>query len=445
MSLELGKLTKNIAGTFLRQFGGSVFNLLTVIIIARFFGPEGNGVYSIGLLFPLMLSAFLNLGLGSSSVYYVNSGQMSLQEAWHDNLKIFSVLVIVGIFAGAGILWGLREPLFGDVPLEVLLVGLFIFPFSLLQLVISGIFQAAQDFKSLNAVLLIQPILALLVVLGLLTVGSESITSFLIGYLISLVVSILWGYAKLRKTLVNDQSNRSDAPMIRKLLNFGYKTHLGTVIAFLNNRLDLLIVNALIGPAAAGLYVVAVQIVEKVWLVSKSVSTVLLPRLSELSKDEQKRKELTPLVSRWILLVSLILCLGLLACGYYLIIWVFGIAYAASFEPLIYLLPGIIFGAAARVLGNDISARGRPEINFYLSLLALVLNVVLNLTLIPLFGLAGAAVATSLTYILSFILRLIVFKRFTGVPMHLSIVPNGADMILLRGFVKKRKARKGQR
>lgn len=437
MSLELGKLANNIAGTFLRQFGGSVFNLLTVIIIARFFGPEGNGIYSIGLLFPLILSAFLNLGLGSSSVYFVNSGQMSLRQAWRDNLKIFTVLAVLGVLSGIIIILGFREPLFGDVPVEILIVGLVIFPFSLFQLVISGIFQAAQDFKSLNAVLLLQPIVALLIAVALVAADSESIQSFLIGYLVSLLISILWGWLKLRKVLAKNRPIANSQPMIKKLLNFGYKTHLGTVMAFLNNRLDLLIVNALIGPAAAGLYVVAVQIVEKVWLVSKSVSTVLLPRLSELSKDEEKRKELTPLVSRWVLLISLMLCLGLLLCGHYLIIWVFGEAYEPSFVPLAYLLPGIIFGAAARVLGNDISARGRPEINFYLSLLALVLNVVLNLTLIPLFGLAGAAIATSVTYILSFMLRLVVHKRFTGLPMYLSVLPNRTDYVLVQSFIKR--------
>ncbi len=441
MSLELGKLAKNIAGTFLRQFGGSVFNLLTVIIIARFFGPEGNGVYSIGLLFPLILSAFLNLGLSSSSVYYVNSGQMSLQEAWRDNLKIFVALAVLGTLGGLLIIYTVSEQLFGDVPLRILIVGLIIFPFSLFQLVISGIFQAAQNFRALNGVLLIQPIVAFLIALGLIVAESQSIQSFLIGYLVSLIASITWGYWKLRQVLSSHKSITNGTPMVRKLLNFGYKTHLGTVMSFLNNRLDLLIVNALIGPAAAGLYVVAVQIVEKVWLVSKSVSTVLLPRLSELSKDESKRKELTPLVSRWVLLVSLALCLILLVCGHFLIVWVFGKAYSESFVPLAYLLPGIIFGAAARVLGNDISSRGHPEINFYLAVIALLLNVVLNFSLIPVLGLAGAAIATSITYVLSFALRLIVHRRFTGIPMYLSILPTRSDLILLQGFISRRSKR----
>ena len=68
--------------------------------------------------------------------------------------------------------------------------------------------------------------------------------------------------------------------------------------AFVNYRVDLFFVNLLISPATAGVYYIAIQLGESMWMISKVVSTVLLPRLAELHGEEQTRLELTPLITR---------------------------------------------------------------------------------------------------------------------------------------------------
>jgi len=83
---------------------------------------------------------------------------------------------------------------------------------------------------------------------------------------------------------------------------------------------------------------------------------------------------------------------------YFLLEPVFGDEYQASLEPFLWLLPGVIAGAGARVFSNAIAAIGRPEWNFYVSLLVVSINVLCNLLLIPLLGLVGAAIATTIAY-----------------------------------------------
>jgi len=169
-----------------------------------------------------------------------------------------------------------------------------------------------------------------------------------------------------------------------------------------------------IGSAAAGVYVIAVALVEKLWLVSQAVSTVLLPRLSQLSSEEGKRKIITPLICRWVLLVTLVGGLGLAVIVYPFTLLVFGSDYLGSVLPALVLLPGIVFVSGARVLANDIASRGRPELNMYVSAITMVCNVIGNLLLIPLYGLAGAAMATTIAYSLTLVLTLLIYTRFTS-------------------------------
>ena len=62
--------------------------------------------------------------------------------------------------------------------------------------------------------------------------------------------------------------------------------------------------NVFLTSSSAGLYAVATQLGERMWIVSEAVSTVLLPRLSHLHADEGKRRRLTPTASAWTLLIS---------------------------------------------------------------------------------------------------------------------------------------------
>ena len=63
-----------------------------------------------------------------------------------------------------------------------------------------------------------------------------------------------------------------------------------------------------------------------------------------------------------------------------------------------WLLPGIVMWSATRIIAYDFSARGRPELNSYLAGVVLVINVALNVILIPRIGMIGGAISTTVAY-----------------------------------------------
>lgn len=432
--LELRRLLGNVASTLGRQVGAGLLQLATLAVIARVFGPEGNGVYTIALLLPTLLATLLNLGVAPANVYYLGSRQVSPLAAWQSSLKLYMNIVIVGLTIGAAVLYLFGESWFPGVSKSLLWVALLIFPVSLLLSFVSSLFQGLQRFGHFNLVLLLQPLLTLLITGALLLIKMQDIAWLLLAYLTASLVTLCVSLKVLRPLLVRDCDNQF--PEYGKaVLSYGYKAHLSNILTFVNYKADIFLVNLIIGPAAAGSYVVAVQLSERLWLLSQAMSTVLLPRLSELSNDEDKRKVLTSLIVRWVLLVTLVgsICVAIIA--FPVIKLVFGVAFMDAFAPLLLLLPGVVFMAGSRILANDIAARGRPELNMYASCVVVVINIVGNLALIPEYGIAGAAIATSTAYAINFIMRLGMHHYFTRVPILNNIIIKYSDISMLRSLL----------
>jgi len=81
-------------------------------------------------------------------------------------------------------------------------------------------------------------------------------------------------------------------------------------------------------------------------------------------------------------------------------------------------LPGIVLGALSRILSNDIAGRGRPEINMYIALITVAVNIIANIVLIPRMGINGAALATTLSYSFNTVLKIIAYSMVSGLKWY---------------------------
>lgn len=433
--LGLRGLTRNIGATFGREVVAASLSLLTVVLIARVYGPEGNGTYALALLLPTMLASFLNLGVAPANVYFLGSNQVTVRQLLRANAAIFLCLGTLGSVFGAGLLTWYAPDIFPGIRLLILWSSLAIFPISLLNSYLHSVFQGLQQFKPFNLLAILQPFMLLVLVACLTLFGNREL-AFLVGaqflsQLVVLALTLRW----LIRLLGPKGEQKPITDIAKKILGYGWKAHLSNILAFVNYKVDLFLVNFFMGPAAVGVYVIAVAMSEKLWLMSQAVSTVLLPRLSQLSADQHKRKMLTPLMARWVLLATLIASLTLAALAHWLIVGIFGAKYSNALLPLWILLPGITALAAARVLANDIAARGHPEWNMYTSGLVMICNISGNIILIPLYGLAGAAISTSISYSILLIATLYIYGRFSGNYWMDSIFVREEDFRMAREIV----------
>ncbi|MPX90681.1 MULTISPECIES: flippase [unclassified Salinivibrio] len=406
---------RNIAMTLGRQILAAFAQLLLVVLIARELGPEGNGYYAMAILVPTMLTNFLNLGVGPATVYYVSRGEFNIHQAISENLQLAFMIATIGIIGALPALYFFGGYLFPNVPNTLLYIGLISFPLSLLLAYLKSILQGIEDFGAFNLTVLVPPYINLIGVAVVIYGFDLGIFGAMFAYVIGqasglLIVGIL--LVKKKHTKSNDPKTVAVRDYKKRTLNYGWKAHLSNILAFINYRSDIFLVNFFMNPAVTGIYVIAVQIAEKLWMLSQAASAVLLPRLSAMHHDPQARSSLT---NKGFIIVSVITAVGSIIAA--ILLWwlvgpVFGNDYSAALPAFLYLLPGIIAGAGSRIYSNCIAAAGKPEWNMYISLAVVTINIVGNILLIPELDIIGAALATSIAYCANAAIKRMLIKKY---------------------------------
>ncbi|WP_420554890.1 polysaccharide biosynthesis C-terminal domain-containing protein [Neptuniibacter marinus] len=408
------RLRRNISTTFGRQMLGALVQFLIIIIIARELGPVGNGIYALVILLPSMLVSLLNLGVAPATVFYVSRKDFDSAYVVVGNLRIALVISLLGIIVMLPILWFWGGRVFPSVPITLLYIGLFSFPLTLLLSYLNAVFQGQENFKVFNCVVLIPPCLNLFFISFAIYVFDFSLSGAILSYFLSQLAGLVIVFVFLCRdgSLIKIIKNKLLLSLyIRGSLSYGCKMHLSNVLAFINYRADIFFVNIFLNPAATGVYVIAVQIAERIWMVSQAASTVLLPRLSAMQATPKARMALT---NKAFIVVSLMTAglSGLVTIGlYWLLEPIFGDAYVNSWLVYIWLLPGVIAGAGARIYSNCIAAAGKPEWNMYVACVVVSINIIGNILLIPEHGIIGAAWATSIAYCCNAIFKVWLVKK----------------------------------
>jgi O-antigen/teichoic acid export membrane protein len=216
------------------------------------------------------------------------------------------------------------------------------------------------------------------------------LNAWLVGAVVSLVATVVYTCRWERIEL------RWDTQLFRRALSIGGRGAISSILIFLLFRSDIYLVEHVLGIKALGVYAVAVIIAEMMQRVPNLAGSVLLPRV--MAADAGSADRLSSSVARNILLFSLAVALLLIVVGEP-IISLFGEHFSAAYGPLIWMLPGLVASGFGSVLNTRLAAEGYPAITIWAPGVALGLNVALNLLLIPAMGLVGAAMATSVAYV----------------------------------------------
>jgi O-antigen/teichoic acid export membrane protein len=433
--MKAAVFAKDTLLTVVARVLGMALALLSSILIARSLGPEGIGVYTLAILFPMLMITFTNLGLGPATVYFVAQDQYSSEEVLGNNTLMSGIIGAVAIVIGLMVAVLFHGSLFPTVPLLYLILALMVVPANLFgQQYVNQILLGARRIKEFNAVILADKFLFLLLVLAATVALGLGVAGTIWAGILSSVLLCLLLFLWLR-TIAGGVRFRPNLAYLRDTLVYGVKAHLGNVIGFLNYRIEVLLLGVFLPASAVGFYSVAVGLAEKLWFLSESASIVLFPTVAA-EKDEQERNAFTPLVSRNVLLVTAVGGAALFFVSQSVIVLLYSWEYLPTVQLFRILLPGIVFLSAARILANDIAGRGKPLLNTYVGGLGLLVQVGLNLAWIPRFGAAGSAWATTIAYGIILVARLWLYMKVSGNSLAEVIVPRSSDVVLYRQLAR---------
>ena len=422
--------TKNTAATFIAQIVILIIGIATSIIIARVLGPEGKGLYSLAILLPTLMATLTNFGISPATVYLTASGSYDRKQIFGNNILFSLVIGAISLTIGLVVVLFLKETLLPGLPMPLALVGMFVLPLTLLVENLQKIFIGMQKILTANILSIIYFSLSLVFILIALFGFRSDVLGVLIASILSLLVATIMVVLWLNRTLRGVRFSLN-FPYIKSTLSYGLKAHLGNILGFLNLRADVFLVNFFINPTAVGFYSISVNIAEKLWLVSRASSTVLFPKVAA-EKNEQKRKEFTPIISRTMFLITVSGALILFFIVEKIIVLLYSPQFLSSVRPLQILLPGIAVGGADSILAHDIAGRGKPLVNSYISIIALIVNIILNISWIPKFGIEGAAWASTISYGLTFVGRVLIYSRISGNSFGVILLPQRSDVTLYK-------------
>lgn len=408
--------------------------LVTAVIIARILGPEGNGYYHLAILLPQFLGNFLNLGWSASIVYHISSKKTNFTQGFYASIIGWLISSLTGLVVGGLVIHYARQSFFPEIPMDFLLISLSAFPLIMLMEFTGRLFQGVEAYRPFNTTMLINGVAMLVILLILFILDSMSIYSVLWAYVGSFGLAGLYGLVISLSMLDERPKGNEMGSLLKSLWSYGGKAHASNVVTFFNYRIDLLLINFFMAASPTGIYAVAVQIAERLWLFAQAASSVLFPRISALKQSEENTHNLTALISRgtaWITLLAALI-LGIFIVP--IIELLFGVAYLDAAIVLILLLPGIVAGSISKILANDFAGRGKPEYNLAVSLTMLGINVICNIWLIPIWGINGAAVATSVTYFGQFLATLIIYRLLYDVSLNSLLIPTGSDFQRIKSY-----------
>jgi len=221
---------------------------------------------------------------------------------------------------------------------------------------------------------------------------------FATGFLLTGVLSTLLAFREAG--LVPSPKRLALSIYARPLLRFGVQTMALVLLLTSMYKVDILLVSYFEGAATTGHYRAALQVSEFMWVVSVAMEQVMI-QSTAVMWEEEATSELTALLSRmlrYVVVITVLLVAGVFVLSEQFLTLYFGSAFEASVLPLRVLLPGVLGFAIARVIWPVLQAGGHLRTLLFATGAAVVLNIVLNLVLIPEFGIVGAAIATSIAY-----------------------------------------------
>jgi O-antigen/teichoic acid export membrane protein len=404
------------------------------ILIARALGPTGKGVVMLATTVAGYSTTLLGLGVEVSLVHFAGRRPESAPTLARLALRLGALLGVIAALAGITLLLTVyrdRIPA-STVPWAVFLIALgpVWIVTSYLQNIVTGIGRLVE----ISAVQLSNTVLtlagAVLVFAG--GLGASAWLAVLGGVFI---VSALLTALIARRAHVLPSSAAGIHGRYAEVLRYGLRAYAGTLLQGLNYRLDFFLVAFFLPISQVGLYSIAVTATEMLWVVPNNLGTVLMQRAASLSGHDSDR--LTRAMTRLTSLFLLAACVLLAAVALPLITLVFGSAFRGAVQPLLLLLPGTWALGLWKNLTNDLIGRGHPHAKAISAGVAAGVTALLDVLLIPRYGISGAAVASSASYVVAFLMALSSYRRFTDAGPAALTVPRRGDLALLFSIVRK--------
>lgn len=423
--------------TLLTQAPTLLLYFVASTLMTRMLGEVGRGEYALITNFGALLAMVMGLNIGGGITYFVARAADNVRETISAALAVLLInIVLAPLILGVVSLNGTLTELFMPDTRQHWTYWAFVCLFVIQSLVnntVSGVLLGLKKFAALNTMSVLNAGLSALGMLVLFMIPQVKEDAFLwilvATTVTSTVVTLTWCAMYLFHVRMLPGPNWSWA-VLKPILAFSMLGHLSNLINLVNYRFDVWVVDQHHGVAQLGLYAVAVGLGQLLFNVPDPFSRVVQPFLFGQRTDAMLAR--FKAVARLNFTVLVLLALGMAATAPWIVPLLFGAEFAPSVAPLRLLLPGIVLSGAAKLLAQLVIQGGLQHFNLMATAIAAVVTMVLDLVLIPTWGIHGAAVASTVAYCVVLLVILGTIRSRMGIAIHDMFILHRADITLLR-------------
>lgn len=413
----------NLLGSIILRLGGFIYRF----ILSRLLTTTGYGIVGLTLPFQNALITGASGGVPPAIAKYVAQYNAIDEKQMMHQIIVTSVkLMIFMAFIASTIMFIISEPVAigmwhkPEVLMPLRIVSLIV-PFSVLAGAIRGVFQGFYNMKDLFYSKFLEQIFTLIFAVGLVLLGwyaSGAVLGTALGFLMSLIGSYYLYCHDIRdKYIVGDFEKipvREELKILFQIFKFAVPVVITGIAEIFIYDTGTFFIGMFMPTMFAGFYTNASALSRIPLMLSNAVSTSVLPATSEAdSLQDKKLLELYIHQSfRYTTLTTLPMSAIIMVFATPIISLFFGAEYAPGADALWILVGGMFFFSLYLITSSMCQGLGKPQAPMYALIIGSIINIVGSYLLIPIYGISGAAFATTIA---TFVLMASLIARLTQI------------------------------
>jgi O-antigen/teichoic acid export membrane protein len=401
-------LVKGVVGSAGIKVAHAAITFVTAALLAQTLGPAGYGIFSFALALVAFLTIPSELGIPNLAVRELAVTNARKEWPYMRGFIVWShrtvALTSVALIAVGAIILLVSGDRLSPEKLACLWLGLILVP------VLS--FGALRDamLRGLRKVVIgqlpqqiIRPslLLVFLLIFGQLSDSRSSPVTVMGLHILSVGLAFCCGLFLFLRARPAELRYAGPKFKNRAWLQSSIPFGMLAALQLINGRTDILALGFFRSDAEIGIFRVATQMAAVVIFALQAVNSIQGPHIAHLfaKGDMDKLQTMITRSAQGVMLFALPAVVVIILFGDYIIAKVFGPEYESAYIPLVILSVGQLVNASMGSVGSLLNMTGHERDTTKSIFVAAVINVTLNLSLVPFWGIIGAAVATTCTLI----------------------------------------------
>lgn len=397
------RLRSILTGAAISFLGFAVMRLAGLgekVLIAQLFDPSRYGEVILAISLLSMVTVVGSLGLQTGVVRHLSrhdtkTDQLRVVTASVRLTGVASAVFAIILFLSADVI---ATRIFNNAQMASLLrivaVGV---PLAVLGQLGASIARGMKDARSKTLIENISfPLSRILLIGGAIALGFGTIGiawAYISGYALMALLGAAYVY------VVFGIPNESDVEYTN-LLRFSLPLLFANSMSFINSSLDTILIGTFLASDQVGIYGAAYPLGRLVFIAPSIMGVIFTPVISDLQASDkmQEIRKVYVIIARWIVVLTLPGAILLVIEPEIFLRSIFGTEYVAGSTALVILTLGFFFHVGLGINGGTLKMLGQSDFFLFSTVVNALINIGLNIWLIPQIGILGAAVATTVSY-----------------------------------------------